>query len=47
MHESVPRYFLFLSGLALLCSLARGWPMPLFSGFYLDETGTLYMISGS
>src|SRR5262245_30063848 len=30
-----------------LVSITRGWLMPLHSGFWLDETGTYYLISGT
>jgi Dolichyl-phosphate-mannose-protein mannosyltransferase len=31
----------------MLVSITRGWLMPLHSGFFLDETGTYYLISGT
>lgn len=46
MDRALPRPFQYVVSTALLYAIVRGWLMPLSSSFYLDETGTVYMISG-
>ncbi|MCX6602750.1 MAG: glycosyltransferase family 39 protein [Acidobacteria bacterium] len=42
-----PNLFSWAIALLLVASIARGWLMPLHNGYWLDETGTYYLISGT
>lgn len=47
MDRALPRPFVYLASIALLYAVVRGWLMPLSSSFYLDETGSVYLVSGT